>query len=111
VTTDLQNAIDKARRIGCAVKVLTGRTYLVTTPQQHAYMVRFETINGLRYGRCNCKAGAAGLLPANGERRSLKNVSAHGIERGAGNQPAPLFSRSWVARSSCAVAAHHISLK
>jgi len=61
MTTNLQNAINKARRIRCAVKFLAGRAYLVTTPQQHAYTVRFEQINGLRYGRCNCKVGAAGL--------------------------------------------------
>jgi hypothetical protein len=61
MTTNLQNASNKARRIRCAVKVLAGRAYLVTTPQQHAYTVRFEQINGLRYGRCNCKAGAAGV--------------------------------------------------
>jgi hypothetical protein len=61
MTTNLQNAINKACRIRCAVKVLAGRAYLVTTPQQHAYTVRFEQINGLRYGRCNCKAGGAGL--------------------------------------------------
>jgi len=61
MTTNLQNAINKARRIRCAVKVLSGRAYLVTTPQRDAYTVRFEQINGLRYGRCNCKAGAAGM--------------------------------------------------
>ena len=61
MTTNLQNAIAKARRIKCSVKTLTGRAYLVTTPQRHTYTVRFEQINGLRYGRCNCKAGTAGL--------------------------------------------------
>jgi hypothetical protein len=61
MTTNLQNAINKARRIKCAVKLLSGRTYLVTTPQRHTYTVRFEQINGLRYGRCNCKAGVAGM--------------------------------------------------
>jgi hypothetical protein len=57
--TNLQNAINKARRIKCAVKVLADRAYLVITPQQHRYIVRFEQINGLRYGCCNCKAGMA----------------------------------------------------
>jgi hypothetical protein len=61
MTTNLGNAIAKARRIRCAVKMLSGRTYLVTTLQRHTYTVRFEQINGLRYGRCNCKAGAAGM--------------------------------------------------
>ena len=61
MTQNLTNAINKARRIRCAVRVLAGRAYLVTTPQRHAYTVRFEQINGLRYGRCNCKAGAAGM--------------------------------------------------
>ena len=61
MTTNIQNAINKARRIRCAVKVLAGRAYLVTTPQAHSYTVRFETVNGLRYGRCNFKAGAPGM--------------------------------------------------
>jgi hypothetical protein len=61
MTTNLQNAINKARRIKCAVKVLADRAYLVITPQQHRYIVRFEQLNGLRYGRCNCKAGMAGM--------------------------------------------------
>ncbi len=61
MTTNLQNAINKARRIKCAVKVIGTRAYVVITPQAHRYVVRFEMINGLRYGRCNCKAGMAGL--------------------------------------------------
>jgi hypothetical protein len=61
MTTNLQNAINKARRIKCAVKLLSGRAYLIITPQAHAYTVRFEQINGLRYGRCNCQAGVAGM--------------------------------------------------
>ena len=61
MTKNLRNAINKARRIKCAVKVLSGRAYVVTTPERHSYVVRFEQINGLRYGRCNCKAGAAGM--------------------------------------------------
>lgn len=59
MTTNLQNAINKARKIKCAVKVLPGRAYLVRTPQGHKYTVRFEQVDGQRFGRCNCKAGAA----------------------------------------------------
>jgi hypothetical protein len=58
---NLQNAITKARRIKCTVKTLEVRAYLVITPQNHAYTVRFEMHNGLRYGRCNCKAGVASM--------------------------------------------------
>ncbi len=61
MTTNLQNAIARATKIKMTVKYLGGRTYLVITPEAHRYVVRFETIDGLRYGRCNCKAGAAGL--------------------------------------------------
>jgi hypothetical protein len=61
MSTNLQNAINKARKIKCTVKTLAARAYLVITPQNHAYTVRFEQINGLRYGRCNCKAGNAGM--------------------------------------------------
>lgn len=59
MTTNLQNAINKASKIKMAVKLLGGRAYLVVTPQGHRYTVRFETIEGQRYGRCNCKAGSA----------------------------------------------------
>ena len=59
-TTDLQNAISKARQIKCPVKALAERAYLVVTPQGHRQAVRVEQINGPRYGRCSCKAGAAG---------------------------------------------------
>lgn len=61
MTANLQNAINKARQIRCTVKPLGNRTYLVETPQRHRYTVRFEMREGLRYGLCNCKAGAAGM--------------------------------------------------
>jgi hypothetical protein len=44
-----------------SVRYLGERQYLVITPANHQYTVRFEMINGLRYGRCNCKAGSKGL--------------------------------------------------
>jgi len=59
MTTNLQNAINRASKIKMTVKYLGGRTYLVITPESHRYVVRFETIEGQRYGRCNCKAGVA----------------------------------------------------
>jgi hypothetical protein len=58
MTTNLQNAISRAATIKMSVKYLGARTYLVITPESHKYVVRFETIDGQRYGRCNCKAGA-----------------------------------------------------
>ncbi len=61
MTTNLQNAIARATKIKMTVKYLGGRTYLVITPESHKYVVRFETIEGLRYGRCNCKAGVANM--------------------------------------------------
>lgn len=61
MSTNFQNAINKARRIKCTVKTLAERAYLVITSQNHAYTVRFEMHNGLRYGRCNYKAGSAGM--------------------------------------------------
>jgi hypothetical protein len=61
MTTNLQNAIARATKIKMTVKYLGGRTYLVITPEFHKYVVRFETIEGKRYGRCNCKAGVAGM--------------------------------------------------
>jgi hypothetical protein len=61
MTTNLQNAINKARQIKCAVKVLGSRIYSVETPESHRYTVRFEMHNGERYGICNCKAGMYGM--------------------------------------------------
>ncbi len=61
MTQQLQNAINKAAKIKMAVKLLGSRSYLVVTPQVHKYTVRFESIDGQRYGRCNCKAGAANM--------------------------------------------------
>ena len=61
MTKQLQNAISKASRIKMRVEFLGNRSYLVITPQSHKYTVRFETRDGLRYGRCNCKAGAANV--------------------------------------------------
>jgi hypothetical protein len=61
MTTSLQNAINKARRIKMAVKLIGQRAYLVVTPQGHKYTVRFEMHDGQRYGRCTCKAGAANM--------------------------------------------------
>ena len=61
MTQQRQNAINKASRIKMAVKFLGNRSYLVVTPQAHKYTVRFEMVDGLRYGRCTCKAGAANM--------------------------------------------------
>lgn len=61
MTASLQRAINKSSKIKMAVKFLGGRTYLVVTPQQHRYTVRFQTFDGQRYGVCNCKAGAANM--------------------------------------------------
>ncbi len=61
MTTNIQNAIARASKIKMTVKYLGGRTYLVITPEFHKYVVRFETIDGKRYGRCQCKAGVANM--------------------------------------------------
>jgi hypothetical protein len=61
MSTNLQNAINRAAKIKMTVKYLGGRTYLVITPEFHKYVVRFETIEAKRYGRCNCKAGVANM--------------------------------------------------
>ncbi len=59
MTQNLQNAINKASRVKCSVKLQGGRSYTVITPEAHRYTVRFEEVDGQRFGRCNCKAGAA----------------------------------------------------
>ena len=61
MTTRLQNAINKARKIKCTVKPFGSRRYLVKTPQGHCYTVRFGMHEGQRFGLCNCKAGMAGM--------------------------------------------------
>ena len=58
MTQQLERAIERARQTKMSVKLIGGRVYLVTTPENHRYTVRFEMVDGLRYGRCNCKAGA-----------------------------------------------------
>jgi len=65
MTTNIQNALARASKIKMSVRYLGGRTYVVITPEAHRYVVRFETIEGLRYGRCQCKAGAARLACKN----------------------------------------------
>ena len=57
MTKAIERAAAKAKANKCRVKLLGGRTYLVITPQSHHYIVRFETFEGKRFGRCNCKAG------------------------------------------------------
>ncbi len=61
MTQNLRNAINKAAKIKMRIEYLGNRTYLVVTPQEHRYTVRFETFDGQRYGVCNCKAGAREL--------------------------------------------------
>lgn len=61
MTQNLQNAIEKSKRIKMSVRYLGERAYLVITPQRHEYVVRFEQHDGLRYGRCTCRAGVKGL--------------------------------------------------
>jgi hypothetical protein len=78
MTTNLQNAINKASKIKMTVKLLGARVYLVVTPQGRRYTVRFETIEGQRYGRCNCKAGAARMACYHLPKAALVDT---GIER------------------------------
>ncbi len=62
MTQNLINAIEKSKRIKMSVKYLGSRAYLVITPANHQYTVRFETQeDGLRYGRCTCQAGSREL--------------------------------------------------
>jgi hypothetical protein len=61
MTKAVERAAAKARQHKCRAKVLTGRAYLVTTPENHRYTVRFREHDGERYGVCNCKAGARNL--------------------------------------------------
>ena len=81
MTTNLQNAIAKARRVKCSVKLAGGRSFLVVTPQGHRYTVRFSDHDGQRYGRCNCKAGASRqacyhLIPAALVDTAISNMRA-----------------------------------
>ena len=69
MTSQMERAAAKAKANKCRVKLLGGRTYLVITPQAHRYVVRFETHEGKRYGRCNCKAGAADMFCYHHDRR------------------------------------------
>lgn len=57
MTNTIQNAINKAAAVKCSVKLNGSRSYLVVTPELHCYTVRFYTLDGQRYGYCNCRAG------------------------------------------------------
>ena len=81
MTRQMQNAINKASRIKMAVRYLGGRAYLVVTPSRHAYTVRFEMHNGLRYGRCNCKAGAANVFCYHLPKAALVDTAVQNMTR------------------------------
>lgn len=58
MTEQMQGAIAKAKQTKCAVKLFTGRTYLVETTEGHTYKVAFHMHDGQRYGYCNCRAAS-----------------------------------------------------
>lgn len=59
---NLTNAITKARKMKCHARPLGNRRYLITTPQQHRYVVSIEIRRDrLRYASCNCAAGTRDL--------------------------------------------------
>lgn len=61
MTKSLQNAFIKARKVKCRTHFIGDRSYQVVTPKGHRYIVRFEIRDGLRFGICNCAAGAADM--------------------------------------------------
>lgn len=82
MTKQMERAAAKAKTNKCRVKLLMGRSYLVTTPRGHRYTVRFHVHDGQRYGVCNCKAGAANmfcyhLIPAALTDTAVQNVRGH----------------------------------
>jgi hypothetical protein len=61
INGNLQNAINKAKKVKCFAKHIGNRRYLVVTPQNHRYTVRMEMHDGLRYAICNCAAGSKNM--------------------------------------------------
>jgi hypothetical protein len=59
LSTNLQNAISKARKVRCTIKLNGAGSYIVITPEAHTYTVRFD-VNAGKF-RCNCKAGSRSL--------------------------------------------------
>jgi hypothetical protein len=60
-TTQNANSIRKAAKIKCSVRQLPGRAYLVVTPQNHKYVVRFQGGVDDRHGVCTCQAGSLNM--------------------------------------------------
>jgi uncharacterized Zn finger protein len=58
---NLQNAITKARQAKCRVTRFAEGAYLVITQENHRYTVRFNRVDGVRFGRCTCAAGVRGI--------------------------------------------------
>jgi hypothetical protein len=59
VTKNQQNAINKARKVRCSVKLNGADGFIVTTPEAHTYAVRFDADAGKF--RCSCQASVRGL--------------------------------------------------
>jgi hypothetical protein len=57
-TPQTQNARTKAAKVKCSVKILGNGRYLVTTPEQHRYVVRMEMRDDKRYAVCHCGAAS-----------------------------------------------------
>jgi hypothetical protein len=62
MTKQMQNAIEKAKRVKCAVKLFGSRAYLVVNPKGRTYKVTFYMRDGQRFGYCNCAAGSREVL-------------------------------------------------
>jgi hypothetical protein len=53
----MENAVRKAKQAKCFVRSIGGRQYVVFTPLNRRYTVRFEVRDGQRFALCNCAAG------------------------------------------------------
>lgn len=58
ITATTQKAYDKAAQVKCKVRILPERRYLVTTPEDHNYVVRMQEQDGVRVAICHCAAGS-----------------------------------------------------
>lgn len=54
----MSNAIAKARRVRNHVRMIAWRRYEVRTPENHVYIVSFDTRDGKHFASCTCAAGA-----------------------------------------------------
>ena len=85
-TENTAKAIERCKQLKPKVRFIAERTFAVKSANNtNSYTVRFDVIEGQKFGQCNCKAGEsgkfvcyhiAGAAQVNIYRQSLKRQTA-----------------------------------